>query len=227
MIFQAYGDQAILINFKQQIDWEVNAKVIKLHRLIQESKVPGITFSVPAYCSLTIGFDPRLITYNKLCKRLTKYSKKTDEIPTDDHGRFHEIPVCYKSKFSIDIEEVSAITSLTPKEIVQLHTQMTYKVFMLGFLPGFGYMGRLPEKLYCKRKAIPRKTVPALSVGLAGFQTGIYPSEAPGGWQIIGRTPIKIFDPKKKQPFLFKPGDKVRFYTISEPEYFQMIGDEQ
>ena len=223
MTIHPYGDRAVLINFEQIIDPKINAKVIAIHQKIKASDLAGITFSIPAYCSLTIGFDPQIISYDQLCKHIAVFSNSHSETELEKGKTLHKIPVCYEAEFALDMEDVVSITALTRQEIIDLHTQNTYQVFMIGFLPGFGYMGRLSEKLYCRRKAVPRKKVPALSVGLAGFQTGIYPSEAPGGWQIIGRTPIKIFDPKLQQPFLFKPGDRVEFYPISKPTYFQII----
>ncbi|MCL4124596.1 UNVERIFIED_CONTAM: hypothetical protein GTU68_025850 [Idotea baltica] len=132
------------------------------------------------------------------------------------------IPVCYDRQFGLDLDHLAKTRGLSHSDIIRLHTGREYQVFMLGFLPGFVYLGNSHDSLVFGRRPEPRLRVPASSVGLAGNQTGIYPSEAPGGWQIIGRTPIPIFLPTNDQPFLFNPGDRVRFYDISHSEYLQI-----
>lgn len=219
MSFLPFGDSALLINFEQRIDPEVNKEVIQWSRAIVSAQLPGVTHCSSAYCSLTVGYQLDTISYMDLCLAI-----KALEIDQSLKGqtRSMRVPVCYEGVFAPDMNELSQQTGLTIEEIVTLHTAQTYHVYMIGFLPGFAYMGKVVEALKCKRKETPRLRVPAGSVGLAGLQTGIYPSEAPGGWQIIGQTPWEIFDPKLKLPCRFQPGDQVTFYSISESEFSQM-----
>lgn len=220
--FHKYGDQALLINFEQKIDPMINKQVIALKNVIEEASIPGITFFLPAYCSLTIGFDPTKLDVQSLTDRVKILSKKSATEKNNTNGRYLRIPVCYDEGFALDLAELSLQLSLSKEAIVETHVNTIYRVYMLGFLPGFVYMGKVANRLTCKRKQNPRVRVPAQSVGIAGFQTGIYPSEAPGGWQILGKTPISIFDPKRDSPFLFQAGDQVQFYAITVDEFHQL-----
>ena len=219
MSFQPFGDSALLINFAQRVDPQVNQEVIQWCRAIASAQLPGVTYCSAAYCSLTVGYHFDTISYQDLCLAI-----KALEIDQGLKGqtRSLRVPVCYEGIFAPDIDELSQQTGLTTEEIVTLHTAQTYHVYMIGFLPGFAYMGKVAEALKCKRKETPRLRVPAGAVGLAGLQTGIYPSEAPGGWQIIGQTPWEIFDPNSKSPCRFQPGDQVTFYSITEADFSQM-----
>lgn len=217
--FHPYGTQALLINFEQKIDPAINARAIQLSSKLENVPFKGITFCIPAYCSLTIGFDPNVINFGELVAKIKALMQNIEKEEKTILSRLLEIPVCYELPYALDLAEIASQTGLTKKEIVAKHCNQVYQVYILGFLPGFAYMGKLPEELFCKRKKTPRLRVPELSVGLAGFQTGIYPAEAPGGWQIIGATPFSIFDSSKKNPFLFRAGDQVKFYPISEREY--------
>lgn len=220
-----YGDQALLINFEQKIDPAINAAVIGLKNAIEQAKIEGITFLIPAYCSLTVGYHPQVIEYAILVKIIAQLGKNVSDSKYQekkDTARQLRIPVCYESPYALDLQSLSEEKGITAEKIIELHTSQTFKVYMLGFLPGFVFMGKLPEALACNRKTTPRLRVPANSVGIAGFQTGIYPSISPGGWQIIGRTPFNIFNPKKEKPFLFQPQDEVSFYAISTDEFEQM-----
>ena len=213
-----YGDSALLINFEQVIDPRVNENVIELTRVIEHSKIDGITFLVPAYCSLAIGFQPEQVTFQQLKKRVESLSTEIYKQPLPELKKI-TIPVCYQDEFALDKQEVIRYTKLSWDEIKKLHISSSYRVYMLGFLPGFVYLGSLPEKLKSPRKTTPRLKVPALSVGLAGLQTGIYPSDAPGGWQIIGKTPIRIFDDRNSNPFLFEAGMQVTFKEVTKEEF--------
>ncbi|MGI9544870.1 MAG: 5-oxoprolinase subunit PxpB [Cyclobacteriaceae bacterium] len=222
MWFLPLGDSALLINFEQRIDPEINGKVIQLYKSILSAQMPEVTFCSPAYCSITVGYDLAQTDFESLRQKIKGLeveparSKKAKPI---------EIPVCYEDAYAPDMEDMELQSGLTSNEIIALHTTSVYQVYMIGFLPGFAYMGTLPEALKCKRKETPRLRVPARSVGLAGLQTGIYPSEAPGGWQIIGRTPRAIFSPLANLPCRFQPGDQVTFSSISESEFVQMETD--
>lgn len=222
---RAYGDSAVLVNFEQKIDATIHAQVTDLANRLELAVIGGIKFLIPAYCSITIGYDPLVIDYHELCRQVRVLAAAGRSEPSGNPPRSLRIPVCYKKPFAADLEEVTAQTGISPEEVVRIHTRTTFRVYMLGFLPGFVYLGTLPEELFCTRKITPRLKVSGLSVGLAGLQTGIYPFEAPGGWQIIGRTPFPTFEPRATQPFLFRAGDQVDFYAISANEYQRMEKD--
>ena len=219
-----FGDRAILINFEQKIEPAINDQVIALKQLLNESQIDGLKDTIPAYCSLTVVYDPLEASYDKLCDQILQLAQLADKTP-DFKSQTFDIPVCYGDEFGPDLEDLSEDIGVTPDDITSTHTSLAFRVYMIGFLPGFVYMGSLPDSLKCNRKKTPRLKVPARSVGLAGIQTGIYPSEAPGGWQIIGRTPIRIFNAKNEQPFLFKAGDQVKFHAISKDEYQEIEAD--
>ena len=215
---QTYGDRALLVNFEQKIDAGVNEAVIALNEWILAENIQGLSYTVPAYCSLTLAYDPGLVEQETLTERISDFSQQLSEQKSSTK-RLLRIPVCYEEEFALDKEEVLQLTGLSWEEVLNLHTQTRFRVFMLGFLPGFTYMGKLPEALFCQRRKEPRLRVPKSSVGLAGFQTGIYPSIAPGGWQLIGKTPLEIFDPQRKDPFLFHAGDELNFYPIDVRDF--------
>lgn len=212
MTFHKLGACALLINFPQYIDNQINTQVICLAQAIEKANITGINYLIPAYCSLTIGYQSNEISFEVLKKIISNIDIKEQENTTP---HLVKIPVCYEPPYALDLTEVSQQTGLSTKQIIDLHTSTTYRVFMLGFLPGFPYLGTLSESLKVSRKANPRTHVPKNSVAIAGLQTGIYPNEAPGGWQIIGQTPINVFDGKKVAPFLLRPGDQVQFYPVS------------
>ena len=223
--FHKFGEQAILINFKQEIDEAVNQQVLRLNAAIQSAALTAIRFTIPAYCSLTVGYDPTLLAYETLCHLIADLATDRKNTSIESPTRQLLIPVCYDQEFALDLTYLAKEKGMTEEEVIQCHSQQTYKVYMLGFLPGFTFMGKVPAAIAHKRKSEPRLKVPASSVGIAGEQTGIYPAEVPGGWQIIGRTPLPIFDPTKEQPFLFQAGDQVQFYTISKKEFVALQAD--
>lgn len=182
--------------------------------------------AVPAYCSITIYYDVLLIR-NKLSKQLTAFEWVSDKIKEylfvekneiEAEEPLINIPVCYDKEYGPDLDFVALKNSISIEEIIQRHTAITYRVYMLGFLPGFAYMGLIDERIVSPRKQYPAP-VEAGSVGIAGKQTGIYPFKSPGGWQIIGRTPLSLFDKEKTNPVLFKSGDNVKFYSITKDEF--------
>jgi inhibitor of KinA len=218
------GDRALLINFEQKIEPGLHQKVMDLASNLKLAAIEGITFVLPSYCSLTVGYDPRKIRYQELKSTVKNLQLQT----TSDHKlttRQLVLPVCYQDPYSLDLETLSVVSGLSPKEIIELHTTTSYRVYLMGFLPGFPYLGVLPEALEFPRKQIPRQVVPERSVGLAGQQTGIYPFESPGGWNIIGRTPLPIFNAHWEHPFLIEAGDQIMFHPISEIEYSQIKKD--
>ncbi len=222
----AISDNALTIDFGNRISEEVNLFVLSFLRNLQEFPLPGIKEALPAYSSLTIYYDlfalkkmaPNGTTvYDRLCRQLEQRLITVDS-EADLFPRTIKIPVCYETGFAPDTPTVINDRSLSQDELIQLHTSVTYRVYMLGFLPGFPYMGELDEKLIMPRKTQPQQ-IAAGSVGIAGKQTGIYPFASPGGWQIIGRTPLRIFDHEQEEPALLKAGDIVQFYSISSYEF--------
>ncbi len=224
MDFIPYGDTAILINFEQEISPAINDKVLALHHAIEAAAIPAIQYCIPAYCSLTVCYNPQAINYEDLCPKIQNLASKIAHQTTISNRKLL-IPVCYEAPFSLDFSILLEQTKLSREAIIDLHCKTEFRVYMLGFLPGFAYMGKLPEALFCLRKENPRLRIPAGSVGLAGHQTGIYPIASPGGWQIIGQTPIPVFDANKEQAFLFQAGDCVRFEAISRANFLQIQQD--
>ncbi|HKK73523.1 MAG TPA: 5-oxoprolinase subunit PxpB [Saprospiraceae bacterium] len=213
-----YGESALLLNFEQEIDPEINRLVQSWEARIRAAKLSGLSHFIPAYASLTLVFEQPLPQVKQTIEEIRQLADQ----PAADHEqgqRQLRIPVCYADPFALDKAQVMDLLELDWPEVIEWHTQSAFQVYMLGFSPGFAFMGRLPKALHIARKREPRLTVPARSVGLAGAQTGIYPNEIPGGWQLIGRTPISPFRPMQEDIFLFQAGDQVQFYSIDEEEY--------
>lgn len=219
---QPLGDQGLCISWGNTIDMRVNSLVLALNDHLLQLQLPGMLDLIPAYSSLSILFDARRMLrefpqqqpYDYMCKRVALEIQKITEVNYSE-GRLVEIPVCYDQSMAPDLERIARQNKLDPAEIIRLHSSRTYRVYMLGFLPGFPYMGAVDDRLATPRLASPRQLVPAGSVGIAGSQTGIYPLDAPGGWNLIGRTPLRLFDPNRAEPALLRPGDQIRFTPIS------------
>ena len=223
--FQAFGDEAMLINFEQKIDEVINEQVHLLTRSIELLNIPSIKYITPAYCSITIAYNTEKINFTLLKNQIKEIaSERRDKLKSLNRKLF--IPVCYDRSFALDLEDIINQTGLSASEIVEKHTSVTFKTYMIGFLPGFPYLGRLPNEMNCIRKPDPRLKVPKGAVGLAGLQTGIYPNVSPGGWQILGNTPIALTSSDKKQPFLFRAGDEVKFYSISKSKHRAIIKEQ-
>lgn len=221
------GDCALTIDFGHVIDEEMNKKALALFRELQRLSPPYITDLVPAYSSLSVHYDPVAVlrqeesekTAFESVSEAVRHLLEQESLYTEEEQPRHiKVPVCYASRCGPDLESLARAKGLTTEEVVHLHTSGEYRVYMLGFLPGFPYMGEVDERIAMERRATPRR-VAAGSVGIAGRQTGIYPMSSPGGWQIIGRTPLKLFHRRDEHPVLFSPGDTVTFYSISEDEF--------
>ena len=217
------GDSALTIDFGNLIDDELNKKVLQLFQYLKACGHAFIVDLVPAYSSLTVYYD--VVALKKINPAQTAFDTISDLIHGQDFfmgtpvtKRTIEIPVCYSTRYALDID-VFKEQGIGPEELVALHTARNYRVYMIGFLPGFAYMAEVDEKLVVPRKESPRIHVDPGSVGIAGKQTGIYPLSSPGGWQIIGRTPLRLFDREKDNPVLLQPGDEVKFYSIGEDEF--------
>jgi inhibitor of KinA len=214
------GDSAVVVEFEERIDCAVNDRVLALVGSIEAAGLAGIRDVVPTYRSAAIYFDPLKTDVTGLFARLEVEAARPGREPVAESARTPiRIPVCYGTAFGPDLEDVAAFGRMDAEEVVSLHCGRTYRVFMLGFLPGFAYLAPVDERIAAPRLAAPRARVPAGSVGIAGTQTGIYPAESPGGWKLIGRTPVRPFDSRRKEPFLLKAGDHVEFYSVDEAAY--------
>jgi inhibitor of KinA len=219
------GDCAVYIEFSKTLDLEVNSAVQRLATMIHGRALPWVRDVVPALGGLAIHFDPdhAQLTTDALTTALNTVSEclKAGLPKAGDVLRTVEVPVCYASEFAPDLAEVAAASKVTAEEAAQLHAAADYRVLMIGFAPGHAYMGGLSPKLAVPRRAAPRAIVPAGSVAIANDQTVIYPYAISGGWSIIGRTPLAVFDAERQEPSLFAAGDRVRFKPISRAEYLK------
>lgn len=214
-ILYPLGDKAITVQFENSISLEVHSKVLAFTRLLDELKVKGISEWVPAFSSVTIYYDPLIISYSEMISILESNREKISS-PSSNKKNIVEIPVCYGGEFGPDLEEVAKHSKLSPEEVIQIHSSNDYLVYMIGFAPGFPYLGGMDERIATPRRITPRKNVIAGSVGIAGPQTGIYSLTSPGGWQIIGRSSLCLFDLKKEKPSLLQMGDFVRFKPVAK-----------
>ncbi len=224
--FFPLGDSAITIDFGNCIDENINLEVINRYHQLKKDLLPGMIEIVPAYSSLTIHYDILKISKfypdtNSAYGVMTDFIEEKMKLPVtniNQETRLIKVPVCYDPEFARDLEQFTSTKNISTEELINIHTSKIYKVFMIGFLPGFAYMGEVDEKIAMPRKQQPN-IVASGSIGIAGKQTGIYPLISPGGWHIIGRTPLKIFNPEKTDPVLLRSGDTVQFYSISKIEY--------
>lgn len=212
------GDCAVIVEFANEIAEEINGKIKGYVTALKEQKIKGLKEMVPTFRSVMIEYDPRFITYESLVKIL-KETLHMAQNTKDTMKRVVEIPVCYEGEYAPDIEYVAAHAGLTVEEVIQIHSSTEYLIYMLGFLPGFPYLGGLDKRLFTPRLATPRIKLRAGSVGIGGEQTGLYPLESPGGWQIIGTTPVRIYNPDKESSIPYEAGDYIRFLAISKEEF--------
>jgi inhibitor of KinA len=212
------GDSAVTVEFEERIDPAVNARAVALADALRGAELAGVRDVVPTFRSVTIFFDPLRTDYDVLLARLERHASVDAPAIAEDSDPIR-IPVCYGGDFGPDLGHVAAFGQVDEAEAVRLHTATTYRVFMLGFVPGFAYMGLVDARIAALRHATPRMRVPRGSVGIAGLQTAIYPMDTPGGWQLVGRTPVRAFDPRRADPFLIRAGDAVRFYAIDRTEF--------
>ena len=224
--FRIAGDRGLLVEYGDAIDPAINRKVRAMAIALGQQTPQGVVEIIPTYRSLLILYDPFLTNPPQLEEALLRLEERLSEteIPPP---KTVEIPVCYGGEFGPDLEFVAQSHGLSPEEVIRLHSEPVYQVYMIGFTPGFPFLGGLPKILHTPRRETPRTRVPAGSVGIANDQTGIYPIESPGGWQLIGRTPLKIFDPKRSNPFLLKAGDLLKFKPISPDEYRRLAEGEE
>ncbi|MEA4921117.1 MAG: 5-oxoprolinase subunit PxpB [Clostridiaceae bacterium] len=219
------GDRAVTLCFQQEISPAVNAAVCGFASRFSAIGLEGVIEIVPTYCAVTIHFDPAVLDLGLLISSIEASSQQLDEAPTEK-AETVVVPVAYGGEFGPDMANVMAYTGLTDGEIIRRHSEREYLIYMLGFTPGFPYMGGMDESIATPRLNTPRTAIPSGSVGIAGSQTGVYPIASPGGWQLIGRTPLKLFDIERENPFLLKAGQKVKFTPISAEEYERMANDD-
>lgn len=212
------GDAALIVEFGRTIDEETNKKVQVLSSCIRTANIPGVREILPTFRNLMVCYDPAVISFFKLSKKIRHF--KAEESSEDKEAkRTLIVPCCYGGKYGSDLAEMSAFLKIGEDEIIRLHGSIDYKIYMLGFLPGFVYLGGLDERIHMPRLEIPRVKIPARSVGIGGSQTGVYPMDSPGGWRLIGSTPLDFYAPEDKNPVLCKAGEYIRFVPISESEY--------
>jgi inhibitor of KinA len=222
------GDQAVTISFGNKIDQLHHRKILAMKEWIFQNRFPGLKDVVIAYSSLTLLYDALAVTDSQKSKKAYEFVgdlledafEKAEYVASA--SAIKKIPVCYEGEFAPDLQNVAALVNATVDQIIDLHTVPTYDVYMIGFLPGFPYMGPVTPELHLPRKDKPSEKIAAGSVGIAGFQTGIYPVVSPGGWHIIGRTPEVMFDRNSSTPCFLEPGDQVIFFPISISEFMEL-----
>jgi len=218
--FLSAGDRALVVEFGDRVDRALSDDVLRLDASLRSTGLAGVVETVPTFRSLMVHYDPLVTSRAELEQAIAVLLDRRSGLCRD--ATLWRVPVCYEGEFAPDLAEVARLTELTPREVVGLHSAVRYHAYMLGFLPGFPYLGDLPPQLALPRRADPRVRVPAGSVSIATTLTAIYPYESPGGWHLIGATPIRLFDPERPRPALLAPGDIVRFEPI-DPASFASI----
>lgn len=222
--FSPVGDFAVRVAFGAEISPRINDHVRRFCRRLQTGPIWGVTEWVSGYAAVTVYYRPWTIGYDDLCRALEGFVRAGADAPLPVLRRV-EIPVCYGGEWGPDLDEVAAAHDLNGAQVIERHAGGDYLVYFLGFLPGFPYLGGLDPSLVTPRRATPRARVPAGAVGIAGAQTGVYPLETPGGWQIIGRTPLRLYDPDRQPPTLLAAGDQVRFVPITERQFEEIASE--
>lgn len=204
------GDSVLLVQFGEEIDITVNRRVHALAALLNLSPLDGMIETVPAYATLAVHYNPLLLTYDEIHRWIREKLEQVKEIKPRTPRQF-EIPVRYGDEYGVDLQFVADFHHLHVEDVIRIHSERVYTIYMMGFTPGFPYMGKLDDAISTPRLETPRTRVPAGTVGIAGSQTGIYPIDSPGGWRLIGHTSLRLFDPDAESPFLFSPGDEIKF----------------
>lgn len=230
------GDSAVLVSLGSAIDEETHRRVTAATAWLEARPFQGLRECVPSYAAVAVYYDPLAVKYSRcgdelrhatvletVCSRVERLLEglQTDAGGAPEHGRTVDIPVCYGGEHGPDLSFVATHNGLTEDEVIAIHSGAAYLVYMLGFAPGFPYLGGMPERIAAPRRSTPRTVIPEGSVGIAGGQTGVYPLATPGGWQLIGRTPLRLFRPDDSSPSLLGPGDRVRFIPITSEQYMR------
>lgn len=215
------GDSALLVEFENIIAEEVQAKVSVLTKLVEEARLHGVRELIPTYRSLMLCYDPIEMDYETLYTQVEKLLGKIDGKKKREK-KIVTIPVCYGGEYGPDLDFVAEYSGLSAEQVIKFHTKPDYLIYMLGFTPGFPYLGGMDKRIAAPRLEAPRTRLAAGSVGIAGEQTGLYPLESPGGWRIIGRTPLKLYDPERENPILLQASQYIKFKRISEEEFLEI-----
>lgn len=215
------GDLAVLLSFGNEINEKTNRQIQLFISKLEREKIKGIVEWVPAYTTLTIYYQPEMLAYESLKAELDRVSRSPGQ-SLPDSPLVYEIPVCYGGDWGQDLAYVADYHGLDEQEVISLHANREYLIYMMGFMPGFPYLGGLPEKLAVPRLERPRQNVKCGAVGIGGSQTGIYPADVPSGWRIIGTTPVTLFSPEKEEPFLFSSGHYIKFVPINEEQFLHI-----
>ena len=213
------GDSALNVEFKQEISPEISGLVHSCARMLEEHPIEGVIECIPTICSLMVCYNPQIISYEALCACLQTRLKDITGTAQETR-RIVEIPVCYGGEFGPDIDFVAEHAQLSVPDVIRIHAGVDYLIDMLGFMPGFAYLGGLDKRLHTPRLQSPRTCIEAGSVGIGGAQTGIYPLPSPGGWRLIGKSPVCLYDPFRDHPILYAAGDYLRFIPISEEDFY-------
>jgi inhibitor of KinA len=221
----AQGEQGIVVELAETIDPAVNARVHALARAVSSRLGSEVLEVVPAYRSLLVIHDPLRVPRARLVRRIERLAADVAEAPAPGMRRVLRLPVCYGGELGPDLADVARHAGLPPDEVIALHAEPVYRVYMLGFTPGFPYLGGMSPRISCPRLPTPRTRIPPGSVAIGGAQTGVYPVESPGGWRLVGRTPARLFDPGSRAPFLLAAGDGLRFAPVSR-ETFDSLAEE-
>lgn len=216
--FLLTGDTSLSVEFGNEISEAINRRIRAFGLALEAAAIPGVTELVPTYRSMMIHYDPEVIGYEALKARLTAVLGGLDQVALPP-SQVLEIPVLYGGEAGPDLAFVAEHAGLTPEEVIARHTRPEYLIYMLGFTPGFTYLGGLNEKIHTPRLTQPRVKIPGGSVGIAGSQTGVYPIDSPGGWQLIGRTPVKLYDPNRAEPILPRAGQYIKFRAVDQAEF--------
>lgn len=209
------GDSSVLVQLGDEIDFDINQQVHALSKLIESSSIHGVIETVPAYATLLVHYDPLVVSFSEV-RDLVHAKMDQMQATASRKPRQVQVPVRYGGEYGIDLESVASRLKRSVADVIRIHSAKTYTVYMMGFTPGYPYMGKLDDALVVPRLETPRTRVPAGTVAIAGSQTGIYSIESPGGWNLIGWTPLKLFDPQSDSPFLFAPGDEVKFIPVHD-----------
>ncbi|MCM3717829.1 5-oxoprolinase subunit PxpB [Fictibacillus phosphorivorans] len=220
---QPLGDNSVIIELGEDISRDIQQKVKKVSSFLEQQSFDWMVEYVPGFTTVAVFYDPckieaKTLPYDEVCEELSAHLEKL-AVEEGAEPRIVEIPVCYGGEFGPDLEEVAERNDLTPEEVIDIHSNGEYIVYMIGFAPGFPYIGGMDERIAAPRRKNPRLKIPAGSVGIAGKQTGVYPIETPGGWQLIGKTPRKLFLPEGETPSLLQAGDQIKFVPISVEEF--------
>lgn len=221
MRFRGASDRSLLVYLGEEVSLAAHRRVLNLLRLLRRENPHWVRNLQPAYCSLLVTFDPAEIDHHGIENALRGYANIAEHLAPAP-PRIVEIPVCYEPEFAPDLEEVASQHRMTTERVVELHSSQFYHAYFLGFAPGFAYLGDVPDAIASPRLSSPRKQVPAGSVGIAGKQTAVYPFATPGGWRLIGRTPVRMFEVDRQPMTLIEVGDEVRFRPISADEFASM-----